>query len=219
MAAVTCQASFFPYFTPPLECLMGSVRFSASDQEETRDGFRFRGGHAALDLTATLTGRLKETQRDLLAQPEDVVRWLRAAGFECASSAPDGHLLDMARRLRESIYTLAMGSIGRQAPATSARSVLNDMARLPAAPPEIDITGRARLRGDAAGLLAFVAREAVLLLGGETADRIRQCEGDGCAILFLDASRSGDRRWCSMAACGNRHKVAAFRQRKQKRKR
>jgi predicted RNA-binding Zn ribbon-like protein len=195
------------------------MRFSASDQEETRDGFRFRGGHAALDLTATLTGRLKETQRDLLAQPEQVVRWLRAAGFECASSAPEDHLLDAARRLREAIYTLAIGCIRGQAPAAAARSVLNDMARLPAATPEIDIVGRARLRGDASGLLASIAREAVLLLGGEMAARIRQCEGDGCAILFLDTSRSGDRRWCSMAACGNRHKVAAFRQRTQKRKR
>jgi predicted RNA-binding Zn ribbon-like protein len=198
---------------------MRSMKFSASDQEDTRDGFRFRGGHAALDLTATLTGRLKETQRDLLAQPEEVVRWLRAAGFECASSAPEDHLLGAARRLREAIYTLAIGCIRRQAPAATARSVLNDMARLPAATPEIDIVGRARLRGDASGLLASIAREAVLLLGGEMADRIRQCEGDGCAILFLDTSRSGDRRWCSMAACGNRHKVAAFRKRTQKRKR
>lgn len=185
-------------------------------QEETRDGFRFRGGHAALDLTATLTGRLKETQRDLLARPEDVVRWLRAAGFECGTSAPDDRLLDSARLLREAIYTLTMGRITGQALPARARTVLNSIARLSAAAPEIGSDGRARLRSDASALLAFVAREAVLLLGGEMADRVRQCEGDGCAILFLDTSRSGDRRWCSMAACGNRHKVAAFRQRKQK---
>ncbi|PTQ12059.1 hypothetical protein CLG96_05655 [Sphingomonas oleivorans] len=182
--------------------------------EETRDGFRFRGGLAALDLTATLTGRLKETQRDLLARPEDVVRWLRAAEFECGTIAPDDHLLDSARRLREAIYTLTMGRITGQALPARARTVLNSIARLPAAAPEIDSDGRARLRSDAGALLAFVAREAVLLLGGEMADRVRQCEGDGCAILFLDTSRSGDRRWCSMAACGNKRKVAEFRRRK-----
>lgn len=192
------------------------VGVSVSNQEDTRDGFRFRGGHAALDLTATLTGRLKQTQRDLLALPEDVVRWLRADGFECGAIAPDDHLLDSARLLREAIYTLTMGRITGQALPASARTVLNGIARLPAAAPEIDSDGRARLRSDASALLAFVAREAVLLLGGEMADRVRQCEGDGCAILFLDTSRSGDRRWCSMAACGNRHKVAAFRRRKQK---
>ena len=90
---------------------MFPVRISVSNQEEVRDGFRFRGGHAALDLTATLTGRLKEAQRDLLARPEDVVRWLRAAGLECAATAPDDDLLDTARRLREAIYALAMGRI------------------------------------------------------------------------------------------------------------
>lgn len=195
---------------------MLAARVSVSNQEETRDGFRFRGGHAALDLTATLTGRLKQTQRDLLARPEDVVRWLRAAGFECVASAADDHLLETARPLREAIYTLTMARITGQALPAGARRALNGIARLPAAAPEIDSKGRARLRSDASALLAFVAREAVLLLGGEMADRVRQCEGDGCAIPFLDTSRSGDRRWCSMAACGNRHKVAAFRQRKQK---
>ncbi|WP_394840684.1 CGNR zinc finger domain-containing protein [Pendulispora brunnea] len=192
------------------------MRISASNQEETRDGFRFRGGHAALDLTATLTGRLKPTQRDLLTRPEDVIRWLQAAGFECAATAPDDDLLGMARRLREAIYALAMGCVAGQVRPASARATLNDIARLPAAAPEIGADGSARLRGDASALLTFVAREAVLLLGGEVADRVRQCEGDGCAILFFDTSRSGDRRWCSMTACGNRHKVAAFRQRKEK---
>ncbi|TGY88765.1 hypothetical protein E5163_06395 [Marinicauda algicola] len=192
------------------------VTASVPDPEEVRDGFRFRGGHAALDLTATLTGRLKETQRDLLAQPEDVLRWLRAAGFDCAATAPDDRLLAAARQLREAVYTLAMRRLAEQTLPASARTILNNTAGLPAAAPEIAADGRMRLRGDAASLLTLVAREAVSLLGGEMADRIRQCEGDGCAILFLDTSRSGDRRWCSMTACGNRHKVAAFRQRREK---
>jgi predicted RNA-binding Zn ribbon-like protein len=189
---------------------------AVSDQEEVRDGFRFRGGHAALDLTATLTGRLKETQRDLLTRPEDVVRWLQAADFECMPVRAEGRLLESARLLREAIYSLAMARVTRQALPDGARTVLNDLARQPAAAPSIDTSGFERLCGEADALLAFVAREAVLLLGGQMADRVRQCAGDGCAILFLDSSRSGDRRWCSMAACGNRHKVAAFRQRKQK---
>jgi predicted RNA-binding Zn ribbon-like protein len=192
------------------------VTLPISNHDEVRDGFRFRGGHPALDLTATLTGRLKETSRDLFARPDDVVRWLRAAGFDCAVTVPDDRLLDSARRLREAIYALAMGRLAGRTLSASARTTLNDMARLPAAAPEIEANGRARLRGDAGSFLALIAREAVGLLGGEMADRVRQCEGDGCAILFLDTSRSGDRRWCSMAACGNRRKVAAFRQRKQK---
>jgi predicted RNA-binding Zn ribbon-like protein len=32
----------------------------------------------------------------------------------------------------------------------------------------------------------------------------------------VDTSRSGERRWCSMAGCGNKAKVAEFRQRQRK---
>lgn len=196
---------------------MHSIRFAASNQEETRGGFRFRGGHAALDLTATLTGRHRETQRDLLARPEDVARWLEAAHFECVPAEAERDLLETARTLREAIYSLAMGRLtGRPLP-EGARTILNDLAQQSAAAPSIDTGGLTQVRGNADTLLAFVAREAALLLGSPMADRIRQCAGDGCAILFLDTSRSGDRRWCSMAACGNRQKVAAFRQRKRER--
>jgi len=37
------------------------------------------------------------------------------------------------------------------------------------------------------------------------------CADDSCAWLFLDATRSGTRRWCDMKGCGNRNKVRRFR--------
>jgi predicted RNA-binding Zn ribbon-like protein len=43
--------------------------------------------------------------------------------------------------------------------------------------------------------------------------RVRQCEGIGCTLWFLDTSQNGTRRWCSMAQCGNRSKAAAHRAR------
>ncbi|HIC14689.1 MAG TPA: CGNR zinc finger domain-containing protein, partial [Gemmatimonadetes bacterium] len=44
--------------------------------------------------------------------------------------------------------------------------------------------------------------------------RIRQCASEDCIYWFLDTSKSGRRRWCSMARCGNRAKVAKhYRQR------
>ncbi len=48
-----------------------------------------------------------------------------------------------------------------------------------------------------------------------TADfsRVKPCEGSHCTILFLDRTRSGARRWCSMAVCGNRAKQATHRAR------
>jgi predicted RNA-binding Zn ribbon-like protein len=42
---------------------------------------------------------------------------------------------------------------------------------------------------------------------------VRKCEGPTCTLWFLDVSKGHGRRWCSMAACGNRAKAAAHRAR------
>ena len=180
---------------------------------EQRDGFRFRGGHRALDLVATLAARLKPAPRDLLATPGDVERWLAAAGFASGADASEADLLT-ARRLREAIHDLAVARIAGKPDPAEARTDLNAVAAGQAAAPQLDPMGALAWQGNAAELLGEAAREAVLLFGGTQARHIRQCEAEGCAILFLDTSRSHDRRWCSMAACGNKAKVAEFRRRK-----
>ncbi|MFM0198042.1 CGNR zinc finger domain-containing protein [Paraburkholderia strydomiana] len=42
---------------------------------------------------------------------------------------------------------------------------------------------------------------------------VKACEGPKCTLLFADHTRGHARRWCSMAICGNRAKVAAHRAR------
>lgn len=180
---------------------------------EIRDGFKFRGGSPALDLAATMVGRLGATPRDLLATPADLDRWLVAAELsQVAPGATEGNLVQ-ARSLREALYRLALARAEDSALPDSDRELLNAYAALPAAPPQLDADGRARLSGDVRGLLAELAREGVSLLGGDFGDRIRQCEGPPCAVLFVDTSRKGDRRWCSMSACGNKAKAAGWRKR------
>ena len=185
-----------------------------SEESTERDGFRFRGGHPALDLTATLQGRLKDTQRELLAGPEDLVRWLVAAGLASSDIACNREAVRVARELREAIHQLVHARLARTRMPERSRRLLNQVARRGRAPMELTAGGEAQLAGDALQRLAFVANEAIALLGGTARDRIRKCENDGCAVLFVDLSRSGGRRWCSMAACGNRHKVAEFRRRR-----
>ena len=179
------------------------------DLPEDRDGFRFRGGHIALDLTATLGGRLKPEKKELLASPADLDRWLVSS--KLATRPPRGTDKDLAlaRQLREAIYAIASGAGSR-----ASRELLNSTADLPAARPQLTASGALQRQGDAKALLATIARQAVELLGSSESDRIRRCEGDGCAILFLDLSRSGERRWCSMSGCGNRAKARAFRNRR-----
>ena len=40
--------------------------------------------------------------------------------------------------------------------------------------------------------------------------KIRQCASETCDLYFINQSRNGRRRWCSMATCGNRAKVNAY---------
>jgi predicted RNA-binding Zn ribbon-like protein len=189
------------------------LEFDMAAKAEIRDGFKFRGGSPALDLAATVVGRLSATPRDLLATPTDLDRWLVAAELaEAGPGATEGNLVQ-ARSLREALYRLALSRAEGHALPGADRELLNGYAALPAAPLQLDADGRARLSGDVRGLLAELAREGVSLLGGDFGDRIRQCEGPPCAVLFVDTSRKGDRRWCSMSACGNKAKVAGYRER------
>lgn len=173
-----------------------------------RAGFRFRGGHPALNLTATLAARTKAVPRELLNETGDLLRWLSESGLPCTGATEAD--LALARRLREAIYALARARLEDRDDAF-ARETLNEIAALPPLVPRLAPDGRVAREGDATRMLATIAREAVLLLGSDA--RIRACEGDGCSLLFVDASRRGDRRWCSMAGCGNRAKLADFRRR------
>ncbi|MBA7852197.1 ABATE domain-containing protein [Enterobacter cloacae] len=64
------------------------------------------------------------------------------------------------------------------------------------------------------GLLWPIADALVKLVTSDKFEYVRQCEAHDCILLFHDLSKSHRRRWCSMASCGNRMKVAAFRSRK-----
>jgi len=68
-------------------------------------------------------------------------------------------------------------------------------------------------------LLAAIARSAAEIIAEGAAAPLRLCCNPGCGLFFYDTSRTRRRRWCSMARCGNRHKVAAFLRRQSRRAR
>ena len=59
-------------------------------------------------------------------------------------------------------------------------------------------------------LLAAVARSAAEIIVEGAQARVRICANPVCGLFFSDHSRTHRRRWCSMAVCGNRNKVASF---------
>ena len=61
-------------------------------------------------------------------------------------------------------------------------------------------------RGAMDVMLWPITRSVMGLLTSHELGRVKQC--GRCDWLFLDKSRNGKRRWCSMDACGNRVKMA-----------
>jgi predicted RNA-binding Zn ribbon-like protein len=106
-----------------------------------------------------------------------------------------------------------------EGPSADDVDVINLFAATPDIPPSLAggarQAGRSRARVGQA--LSVMAREAVELLAPDERERIRECAGDHCTIVFYDESRSNNRRWCSMQRCGNRAKVRKHRSKEEAR--
>jgi predicted RNA-binding Zn ribbon-like protein len=172
--------------------------------------FRFGLGHVTLDYLATLRGR-PESRVELLAVPGDLSDWIAQAGIAAAPPA-SRELLDQARELREAIRRLFDCARQGGSPAVADLRLVNEWARSPVSAPQIGPDfARVTVGPDpATGALAYIARESVEFITGPDLGRLRTCAG--CTLLFLDRSRPGNRRWCSMERCGNRNKTANYRE-------
>jgi predicted RNA-binding Zn ribbon-like protein len=62
-------------------------------------------------------------------------------------------------------------------------------------------------------LLLPIAEALAKFVCDEDFSKVKACEGRPCTLMFVDQTRGGRRRWCSMAICGNRAKQAAHRHR------
>ncbi|MGH7373729.1 MAG: CGNR zinc finger domain-containing protein [Candidatus Rokuibacteriota bacterium] len=68
-------------------------------------------------------------------------------------------------------------------------------------------------------VLSPIARSIADLAALGRAVEIRKCANPRCFLYFRDRSRARRRRWCSMAVCGNRMKVASHARRHGRRRR
>ena len=177
--------------------------------------FHFLAGRPSLDLVATIGERWRRGFERLRA-PRDLARWAVQAGLVDAPPRVTADDLDRARRLRGAIARVAM-AWGSGEPLDPADvEVLNEAAAAPDLVPALADDGAATVagRGTIRAVLSTVARDAIDLVATGDPTRLRECAADDCSLLFHDASRPGRRRWCSMAACGNRHKTTQYRRRK-----
>ena len=136
-----------------------------------------------------------------------------SARHPAEAAAALGRALD----LREAIFRLFLAlAEGESAPpaelADLNRALADALAQARVAEDGRNVSGRfAWAWADAPLSLEMplwpVARSAAELLTSSDLSALRVCASETCAWLFLDTSRNGSRRWCSMRTCGNRAKA------------
>ena len=170
------------------------------------------GSALCLDFVNTRYWRGQAQPTETLNGPEDLATWTTS------TLARDGKAFsrrefERAVEARETIWRVFDATTRGKTPAATDLAALN--ALMAEAPPrttlhrdragfawDVDLKG-----GSALALLAPVLWSAGDLLTGGQLDRVRRCANPECGWLFVDDSRAGKRRWCSMQSCGNRAKA------------
>jgi len=184
-------------------------------------GIQLLGGRLSIDFVNAIppNGELTwerliqflETAR--IVTPDRAIRLLALPQLE--GQAAEG-LLAKARALAEGLRKAFAALLRKQRVASEWVAPVNEVLRITEGHDElvpgplgwkIEFVAR---EGGLDWLLAAVARSAGEIIAEGNQARLRICANPECGLLFYDTSRTHQRRWCSMAVCGNRSKVAAF---------
>ncbi len=186
------------------------------------------GGALCLDFVNTLDWRTLPEPRERLADYGEFLRWsLYAEALEGAeaerlrsrAAALPGEALRVfgrVRELRARIYGLFHSRAEGEEPSPEDLAVFGEALGEAFSCLALRPVGEGfRLDWDPASgdldlPLRRVIRSAAELLTSDRLGRVKVCPGEGCGWLFLDLSRNGSRRWCSMENCGNREKARRF---------
>lgn len=189
---------------------------------------------AGLDFLNSVATPVDE-QVEWISDGEGLLAWLDQAGMvppatldairARATSAELDDVAARARDLREWFRGFVRKKKGRALVAKDLRELepLNQLLERDEQHGQIvtnvsgDVTTfelRANRRWQSADSLLMPIVEALArLVCDEDFTLVKACEGPACTLLFADHTRGHARRWCSMAICGNRAKVAAHRKR------
>ncbi len=179
------------------------------------------GEHLCLDFVNTCCWRGRAQPSESLHGLADVLALAASGGVDPAIVAAfdkrwrgreQAGLFAAAIALREALYRLLAALAADEAANAADLRRLN--AALAVAAPRVIMTQRdgglawsVALRPEIEALLSPILWSAADLLAGPRRGRVRLCANPECRWVFLDDSKSGNRRWCSMAACGNRAKA------------
>jgi len=206
--------------------IVETTRLAAAS--DSRDGFLFVGNQLALDFLNTRPVQNGEAQ-ELLSDFSSLLHWFRAAELlkdhqitllwkRWEESPSARHTLEGICGFREE---LRKEVLRWEAGQNLHRARIEDLNRILATHPMLTrlIETKDGLRMTLSfdphqpdDLFAPLAHGAARLFAEADRTRVRKC--GQCVLHFLDTSKKGTRRWCSMQLCGNRLKVAAYAHRK-----
>jgi predicted RNA-binding Zn ribbon-like protein len=153
-------------------------------------------------------------EREDLPTPASLVAWLDEHGLEPGSRATTAQY-EEARRVREALRDLLLAHNEVDADVDAASAVLDVAARRAGLAVRF-AAGTAAVEPTASGVPGAVGRilaEVSAGMADGTWERVKACRADDCRHAFLDTAKNRSRAWCSMQVCGNRAKVAAYRER------
>jgi predicted RNA-binding Zn ribbon-like protein len=155
-----------------------------------------------------------DPEREDLTTPQELADWLSAHELEPGARATKGDL-DEARAVREALRDLLSAHNEVETDVTRATAVLDAAAQRSGLGIRF-ADGSARAEPSAAGVRGALGRilaEVSVGMADGTWERMKACRADDCRWAFLDTAKNRSRAWCSMQSCGNRAKVAAYRER------
>jgi predicted RNA-binding Zn ribbon-like protein len=174
----------------------------------------FIAGHAGLDFVNTAEERGHPDAGDALATAGDLRLWGQRYGLIARSATLDQDAkaeFRRARQARELLYVLFFARVHHRHVPPIALSRLAELA--------VDAYRAASLKASGDGSVGWhwnrtelstirhvAVTRAIVLLHTEPSPRLKQCPGEHCGWFFLDTTKRGNRRWCSMTECGQEAK-------------
>lgn len=173
--------------------------------------FIWLGNHPAPDLCNT-TPVLDGIEVDLLEDAASVEAWAQQAGVSSAAAgrsvAQREHVTQFVKGLRAALRAALEAKRLTPGLVAGINESLAGAEGALALEPEAADPVAVRATAEPDQLCLDIGRAAIDIFRYDRA-RIRRCANPRCVLLFLDVSKSGQRRWCDMATCGNRAKVSA----------
>lgn len=197
---------------------MGSMANSDSNDADTQSkrtkrDFRFKDTRLCFAFPGTMGDRRRAEPYERLNEPEDLARWCVEAGLLVDPPVVTLEQLEGGKLLREAIQRVGEALVAEKRPLKADIELINRFASRPSVAPvlAIDASKATWAGGNLEAVLSLIARDAVATYATAPRDRLRVCESPSCGGLFVDESRPGTRRWCSMSTCGDNAKKVRFR--------